>query len=303
MAYTKIPISISDQITLLKSRGLAFTNETYAAQVLEHISYYRFAAYLRPMESDKTTHRLHVGSTFENAIALYEFDTKLRALLFDAIQRIEVSIRSKMIHEFSMQHGAFWFFDESCFTDKHRFVESMNVLEKELNRSKDEFIREHIAKYGNAEYPPAWKILELASFGTTSKLFANFSDTKLKKKIARSYGIPQHEILESWTATIGPLRNCCAHHGRLWNKKFPITPLLPSRMRAPWITDISVPNNKLYAVLCCVAYMLNAISPHNTFVAELTNLIASTPIVSISAMGFPANWKSEPLWNQAHIII
>lgn len=303
MAYTKIPISISDQITLLKSRGLAFTNETYAAQVLEHISYYRFAAYLRPMESDKTTHRLHVGSTFENAIALYEFDTKLRALLFDAIQRIEVSIRSKMIHEFSMQHGAFWFFDESCFTDKHRFVESMNVLEKELNRSKDEFIREHIAKYGNAEYPPAWKILELASFGTTSKLFANFSDTKLKKKIARSYGIPQHEILESWTATIGPLRNCCAHHGRLWNKKFPITPLLPSRMRAPWITDISVPNNKLYAVLCCVAYMLNAISQHNTFVAELTNLIASTPIVSISAMGFPANWKSEPLWNQAHIII
>lgn len=215
MAYTKLPISITDQIALLKSRGLTFADEAYAAKVLEHISYYRFAAYLRPMESDKTTHQLHVGATFENALALYEFDAKLRALIFDAIQKIEITIRSKMIHEFSLAHGAFWFFHESCFTDKHRFVESMNVLEKELSRSKDEFIKEHIAKYGKAEYPPAWKTLELATFGTTSKLFANFSDTRLKKKIARSYGIPQHEILESWTAAIGPLRNCCAHHGRL----------------------------------------------------------------------------------------
>ena len=296
MAYTKLPISITDQITLLKSRGLIFADEAYAAQVLEHISYYRFAAYLRPMEADKVTHQLNSGATFEKALSLYQFDAKLRELIFDAIQKIEISLRSKMIHEFSLAHGAFWFFDQSCFTDKHRFVESMNVLEKELSRSKDEFIKEHVAKYGKSEYPPAWKTLELATFGTTSKLFANFSDTRLKKKIARSYGIPQHEILESWTAAIGPLRNCCAHHGRLWNRKFPITPLLPSRIRKPWIADLNISNNKLYAVLCCVAYMLNTIDANNTFASELTSLIYAYPAVSVSAMGFPAAWKSEPLW-------
>ena len=296
MAYTRFPISIIDQIALLKSRGLAFADESYATHVLEYISHYRFAAYLRPMESEKTMHQLHAGASFENVLALYEFDAKLRALIFDAIQKIEISIRSKMIHEFSLAHGAFWFFDESCFSDKHRFVESMNVLEKELSRSKDEFIKEHIAKYGKSKYPPAWKTLELATFGTTSKLFVNFSDTRLKKKIARSYGIPQHEILESWTAAIGPLRNCCRHHGRLWNRKFPITPLLPSRMRQPWIADLNIPNNKLYAVLCCVAYMLNAIDANNTFTSDLTNLINAYPVVSVSAMGFPAGWTSEPLW-------
>ena len=80
MEYTKLPLlSIADQIALLKSRGLAFVDETNAAQVLEHISYYRFAAYLRPMESDKTTHQLHTGALFEDVIALYEFDAKLRA--------------------------------------------------------------------------------------------------------------------------------------------------------------------------------------------------------------------------------
>ena len=296
MTYTKLPISIADQIALLKSRELNFANETEAEKVLEHISYYRFAAYLRPFEIDKTTHQLSASATFENVLSVYSFDAKLRALVFDVIQKIEISIRSKMIHEFSLAYGAFWFFDESCFTDKHRFVESMNVLEKDLRRSKDEFIKEHIAKYGKSEYPPAWKTLELATFGTTSKFFANFSDTKLKKKIARSYGIPQHEILESWTAAIGPLRNCCAHHGRLWNRKFPITPLLPSRMRQPWIANLNVPNNKLYAVLCCVAYMLNAIDANNTFSSDLTNLINAYPVVPVTAMGFPTGWASEPLW-------
>lgn len=296
MTYTKLPLSIEDQISLLKSRGLIFVDESYATQVLEHISYYRFAAYLRPMEANQTTRQLRVGTSFENVLAIYEFDAKLRTLVFDAIQKIEISIRSKMIHEFSLTYGAFWFFNESCFIDKHRFVEGMNVLEKELSRSKDEFIKEHIAKYGTAEYPPAWKTLELATFGTISKLFANFSNIKLKKKIARSYGIPQHEILESWTAAIGPLRNCCAHHSRLWNRKFPITPQLPTSMRMPWIANLNVSKNKLYAALCCVAYMLNTIDGNNTFALDLTNLVNAYPMVSISAMGFPVGWKSELLW-------
>ena len=243
------------------------------------------------------THQLRAGVTFEDTLSLYQFDAKLRSLIFDAIQKIEISLRSKMIHGFSLSHGAFWFFDESCFTEKHRFVESIGVLEKELSRSKDEFIKEHIAKYGKAEFPPAWKTLELASFGTISKLFANFSYSKEKKKIARSYGIPQHEILESWTAAIGPLRNCCAHHARLWNRKFPITPLLPSKPSLPWIKNLNVPNNKLYAILCCVAYLLHKISPGNTFAYELATLIDSYPIVNVSAMGFPQDWRNEPLWS------
>ena len=56
MTYTKLPISIAEQIALLKSRGLTFADEPNASKRLEHISYYRFAAYLRPMESDKVTH-------------------------------------------------------------------------------------------------------------------------------------------------------------------------------------------------------------------------------------------------------
>ena len=68
MIYTKLLISIPDQIVLLKSGDLAFADETNAEQVLEHISYYRFAAFLRPMEAGKVTRLFNSGATAANRL-------------------------------------------------------------------------------------------------------------------------------------------------------------------------------------------------------------------------------------------
>ena len=76
--YTKPPLSIADQIARLKAQGLVINDEELAAKTLGEISYFRFAAYLRPMEADKQTHLFKPGSTLENAVALYEFDNALR---------------------------------------------------------------------------------------------------------------------------------------------------------------------------------------------------------------------------------
>ena len=51
--YTKQPLSIDDQIAKLRSQGLIIANEDLARKVLGEVSYFRFAAYLRPMETDK----------------------------------------------------------------------------------------------------------------------------------------------------------------------------------------------------------------------------------------------------------
>ncbi len=98
--YTKQPLSIDDQIAKLRSLGLIVAEEDKAKKVLSEVSYFRFAAYLRPMEADRQTHQFKPRSTFENAVALYEFDNELRQLLFSAIQRIEVALRSKIIQHF-----------------------------------------------------------------------------------------------------------------------------------------------------------------------------------------------------------
>ena len=48
------------------------------------------------------------------------------------------------------------------------------------------------------DLPPVWKTLEVTTFGTLSKLFGNFKDNAIKKRIAREFNLPQHVILESW---------------------------------------------------------------------------------------------------------
>ena len=294
--YTKQPLSISDQIVLLKSRGLTFSDEKAAESFLGQVSYFRIAAYLRPMESDKQTHQFKTGATFENAIALYEFDNDLRQLLFAAIQRIEVALRSKIIHHFSMQHGAFWFTEMSLHESEHRFLENLTSLDREVVRSKEDFIKEHFSKYDKPEFPPAWKTLELASLGTLSKLYYNFADNNVKKKIAREFNLPQHEVLESWMRSLSALRNYCAHHSRLWNRMLTSPPQLSINLRGNWIANRQVDANKLYAVLCCIVYWLDSLQYGSDFKLKFKTILNKYPSIDTSAMGFPQGWDNEPLW-------
>lgn len=294
--YTKQPISIADQISKLKSQGLIIADPNKAEKILGEVSYFRFAAYLRPMEANKQTHQFKPNSSFENAVALYEFDNALRQLLFAAIQRIEVALRAKIIQHFSMQHGAFWFMQINLHENEHRFLENLNALDREVQRSKEEFIKEHFIKYDKPEFPPAWKTLELASFGTLSKLYYNFADNKVKKRVAREFNFPQHETLESWMRSLAALRNHCAHHARLWNRFLNATPQMNVNLRGAWITNTQIDANKLYAVLCCVAYWLGSMGYGDEFKKSLSQLLQQYPSVDAAAMGFPKGWQQEPLW-------
>lgn len=294
--YTKQALSISDQINLLKSRGLIIADTSRATAFLGEVSYFRFVQYLRPMEADKTSHKFKSDSKFEDAVGLYEFDAGLRDLMFRAIQRIEIALRTKIIHEFSIAHGPFWFFNLALADDEHRFIENINAIDRELLRSKEDFIKEHRQKYDKPAFPPAWKTLELASFGTLSKLYYNFSDKKIKKRIARQFNLPQHEVLESWMRSLTVLRNCCAHHSRLWNRYLSNAPKINASLRGDWIDITNLDDNKLYATASCIAYWLDAMGYGNSFKTNLKKLLSQYPQVDPAAMGFPLDWQSQPLW-------
>lgn len=294
--YTKQALSISEQIELLKSRGLNIADSSKTAKFLGEVSYFRFVQYLRPMEADKTSHQFKPNSRFEDAVALYNFDMELRDLMFKAIQRLEIALRTKIIQEFSLEHGPFWFFDTSLADDEHKFIENMNSIDRELQRSKEDFIKEHRRNYDKPIFPPAWKTLELASFGTLSKLYYNFCDNKLKKRVARQFNLPQHEVLESWMRSVTVLRNCCAHHSRLWNRYLSTAPQMSASLRGAWVNIEGVDANKVYAIACCIAYWLDSMGYGLDFKNKLKSLLASYSQVDPTAMGFPENWISEPLW-------
>lgn len=146
--------------------------------------------------------------------------------------------------------------------------------------------------------PPSWKTLEVVSFGTLGKLYSNFADTSIKKTVARSFNVPNHEVLDSWIAALAALRNCCAHHARTWNRKYPMKPQLPptKKMRADWVDVSAVDPSRLYALLCCLIYWVNNIQPDNTTKDDILQLMKKHPNVDPPAMGFPKRWEQEALW-------
>ena len=129
-----------------------------------------------------------------------------------------------------MEHGAFWFMDSSLFKNVEFYEDCLDNIKKEVSRSNEDFIKEHSEKYTYPSLPPVWKTLEVVSFGTLSKLFCLFKDNLLKKQVAREFGLPQYTYLESWIRCITVLRNCCAHHARIWNRRFALKPQLPNRL-------------------------------------------------------------------------
>lgn len=299
MQYNKQPIKVTDQLLQLKDRGLEIEDETSAEKVLSIISYFRFANYLRPMEADKETHTFKQGKKFGNAVDLYYFDKELRSVIFSAIQTVEIALRTSIIQNFSMAQGAFCFMDYSLFkNDIRKYIDCLTKIQTEISRSKEDFIKDHYDKYDSPYMPPSWKTLEVVSFGTLCKLYGNFKDNTVKKSVARSFNIPNHEYLESWMVALAALRNYCAHHARVWNRIFPLKPQLPiaSKMRADWVDVSAVDPSRLYALLCCLLYWVNNIQPDNTLKADILQLMKKHPNVDPSAMGFPVGWGKEALW-------
>ena len=156
------------------------------------------------MEVDHNTRQFRSGSNFESIITHYQFDTELKVLLFRAIQEIEIAMRTRIIHNFSLAHGSFWFMDSNLFRDQNLFNQHLSILQKDLQQSNEDFITEHFRRYNFPAMPPAWKTLEVTTFGLLSRLYSNFINSTTKHTVARSIGIRHYLILRSWMITIAP---------------------------------------------------------------------------------------------------
>lgn len=299
MIYNKKTFTIEEHIAQLKERGLVIADHALATHYLSHVSYYRLAGYWWPMQLDKEQHIFKPNSKFEDVIHLYNFDRELRILIFDAIEKIEISLRTKLIYYLSHEFDPWWFQNIAIFKDSGALVETLASLKEEIDRSKDIFIKEHKKKYKeDLRFPPAWKSLEMTSFGSLSKLYGNLKNTvESKNVIAEELGAVNHTYLPSWLQSIAQIRNYCAHHSRLWNKNLPGTPKILSKPPFRWLIDVPTDTQKLYLHLCIIRYMLNIIAPENSFALKMKELLIKYPSVDPNALGFKADWKNEALWN------
>ncbi len=302
--YNKKPLSITQQISRLKQRGLIFDNENEAANYLFNISYYRLRAYTYPFQEngeDSEHQFIRKDIHFQDIIDLYCFDRRLRSLVFNAIEKIEVAIRTKITQVYAESTAdSHWYNNSDLY--RFDFDDLMNHIEVDVDRSNEDFIKHYNAKYNEPLLPPSWMTLEVVSFATLSRLFQALKSDERKKQITDQFGLKKVEILENWLHAISNLRNCCAHHSRIWNRRYMVGVKLSYNTKYPFMdrnTIEQIRNNKLFAVLSCIAYINDIISPNSDFKKNIKELLKSDcRLLDIKEMGFPKNWQTLPVWQE-----
>ena len=145
MKFTKPPLSIEEQIRLLQSRGMTIDDPDRAARYLAHINYYRLRAYGLPFEDQENgkEHHFKSGTTFNEILTLYLFDRKFRLLVMEAIERLEISFRTRFAHEMAMKYGGHAYLDVTLFEGAEFFYRHMHNLVREIQRSQETFIEHY----------------------------------------------------------------------------------------------------------------------------------------------------------------
>jgi len=307
MEYTKKPLSIEEQINKLKKRGLIVNNVNFAASYLSSNSYYRLRAFTIPFldfDNQEKQHKFREKDIqFEDIVDLYNFDSRLRTIIFNALEKIEVALRAKLIYEYCTEtKDSHWFLNKTLYFNNDKYDFLMEKIDEDVNRSNEDFVNHYQTKYTFPELPPSWMTLETLSFGNISKMIANL-DCKSKpfRRISTSLGLSNPFILENWIYSFSVLRNYCAHHSRVWNRRFHVELKMPYNTIYPFIdkNELSyIHTNKLFAILSCIQYIIKIINPEFDFRNSIIKIISEGgKLLDIKDMGFPHQWQTFGVWN------
>ncbi|MBQ7188058.1 MAG: Abi family protein [Kiritimatiellae bacterium] len=289
-----------------------------AEKFIRFINYDRFSGFclrFQVFDSNANDHRFIPGTRFEDIVELCRFDALLRDCISDALETVEISLRTSVAFHFGKSFGAFGHLDRNNFdksfsrqvpskasTTKYvvPYEEWKNAILVETQRSQELFVRHFKETYTQFPNLPIWMVSEICSFGTLSHMYSHLRNTE-QGAIAKDYGI-HYLVLASWLHTFTYIRNVCAHHARLWDKRVSITPKLPSGKN--WIT-IAHSGNTIYVVTLMLNWMLAHDSVpkklHVDWKKRVESLVDKFSVrfpQLLSHTGFPSNWKKTPLWWQ-----
>lgn len=304
MRYEKPATTIDEQIELLESRGMS-GDPALMRRWLETVGYYRLSAYWLPFELPAAAPATRAkafpaGTQFEAIVDIYVFDRKLRLLVTEAIERVEIALRSRWTNRMTLAHGPHLHLNAECFQSGYDHVALLAQLANRTKDSNEVFVEHYRQKYDDPYLPPLWMVTELMTFGELSRWFAATSDPKVKTAVAKDLGMPSREVFEGTLQLLSYIRNICAHHGRLWNrqtvKRLPYIKRFRDDLVIASDGDQHQPDNRVYNALVALVHLMRRQSADTTFPARLAELIRPRTADQQRAMGFPTNWQERPCW-------
>lgn len=328
--YPKPHLSYEEQLGKLLGRGLVCGDEEAALTLLRAVGYYRLSAYVYPFremlppDAPRTSsvhHRaetMREGATFEQVAALWRFDRKLRLTCLDAIEVVEIGMRTKIAHVLGKRDAFGHVHREALDVEQCRkppakptigtlgpadaFEQWMDKYEALARPAQNEdYVKHNLAKYG--EPLPVWIAVEFLDLGALVRLY-RLLERSDQNAISDELGVTQGRLLGDWLRDLNYLRNVCAHHSRLWNRTLTMKPrkFSPKQVHDPLRHAAQTERrDKVYILLAELAYLVRHIDPTSRWpesgLRTVVKKFPSDGLLSPEAdMGFPNGWEGLDLW-------
>lgn len=283
------PMSVDEQIENLKSLRLIIDDEETAKEMLNKISYYRLVKAYGTSLKNRKTGIYQKKATFDDIVQMYEFDNKLRYLLFPEFEKIEITLRCRIANYFCVKYGSLGYLDQENFGGDYHDLRGRIDSAIELASKYSPSIQHFLDEYKDQSVP-LYAAIECFSFGTLA-IFYKTMKTEDKKAIAKQYYKGNEYYLASWFESIAHVRNVSAHFGRLYQKNISRLP----KVFKPEDSDVDN-NNRLFRILCCMRYLLKEYGEWPGFVADLKDLMNEYKnIIKPSGLGLTDDWERKLL--------
>jgi abortive infection bacteriophage resistance protein len=290
----KPAFTIDEQIEQLARRGMRIGDRARAAHYLGHLNYYRLRGYWMRDELPAANgdHPFRHSADFDEVIRLYDFDRRLRLELNDAIERVEVSLRTRWAYVLGHFAGPVAHCDPVIFNERHAAL--LARLEALYADRKEVFLARYLER---GEEPPIWALCEVLSLGDLSKWLRSIREHGVRQQIADPYGLAETPFC-SFVEHLSYVRNVCAHHARLWNRRLVVGTLALPRKPQELSAQLQRGHEgrlRIYNSVLILLWLMDRISPGSEWRERIRVLVEGRPDLW-DDMGFPQGWQSYALW-------
>lgn len=294
MAFEKTPLTTEQMIARLISHGMNINDLEIAKSILNQINYYRLSQYWFPFKVEggetSTDYIYRNGTNFDEIVTIYEFDSDLRNILAQALEKFEVVLRREFSSVLSLKYDPFPHLDKKHYKLEEKWQSGLNSLTKAFNESKEEYVKHYKTKYPELQLPPIWVVAEISSFGYLSKTIENLVRVEDRQAIANRFFVDE-TIFCSSLKHLNLLRNFVAHHARVWNRRFFVRMQIPRNRKAKEHIqhqfNLDSPD-KIYNTLVLLDYYLACIGDEFKLLEKVQQLLIKYPTIDKKLMGFPA---------------
>lgn len=296
-------LTFEEQLNLFEKRGLKIKNRERALERISNINYYKLKEFAEPFANicEKTNTIKYENISFEGIVLRFYTDKNLRMYLLDAMEKVEVSLKTKIGYVLGKTTGEIGYLKFNNWCNKEEYCRHyLRDQEEEFKKRIFNYLssRQTIAisdffKENKNRNIPIWMIMELLTFGDLIKMYELMSN-KLRKEVASFYSL-EAKTFEKYLKNLKLIRNFSAHNGKIIDIKFKTIPPIKNE----WIELLDSETNGIAITICILKDLIYKINPNYGFgnIQSVLNKYINNKDIKAQSLGFNNKTVTKKLFN------